>query len=59
MKTHILRVLIGSLLLVRSGCASNPDAAGQALVPVNGQDARSPSQLWHYVTPSNTLGQGA
>ncbi len=28
---------------------------GTPVVPVNGQDARSPSQFWHYVTPSNTL----
>lgn len=34
MKTHILLVLIGSLLLVCSGCASNPDAAGQVLSDV-------------------------
>ena len=31
MKPHILLFRIGTLLLVCSGCASNPDAAGQAL----------------------------
>lgn len=31
MKTHTLLVIIGSLLLVCAGCASNPDAAGHAL----------------------------
>ena len=28
---------------------------GTPVVPVNGQDARSPSLFWHYITPSNTL----
>ena len=31
MKTHILLVLIGSLLFVCSGCASNPNAGGEVV----------------------------
>ena len=31
MKTHILLALIGSLLFVCSGCASNPNAGGEVV----------------------------
>ena len=31
MKTYILLIIIGSILLVCGGCANNPDAAGQVL----------------------------
>jgi hypothetical protein len=34
MKTHILLVIIGSLLFVCSGCASNPNAGGEVVSSV-------------------------
>ena len=31
MRIHIIVVVLGALLIACSGCASNPDAAGQVL----------------------------
>ena len=31
MKTRVIVLILGALLIVCAGCASNPDAAGQAL----------------------------
>lgn len=31
MRIHIIVVVLGALLIACAGCASNPDAAGQAL----------------------------